>query len=323
MDDYRTRMEKRVAEKVMFIKDLPEEIMELFVEIPEEGIKYTDMLGREGIAMPLVKEGDYVDIDDKIGTYGYNNGMIAVVTPDRKTYITPSRTDVFKALDEAGYKDGGIVPLSTGGEEIQDKDIAEQIRRLKKERDKYRDRIQREDFQQRATDIATKKGISDLPEEFFRVCQKLPTEGLGTTRLGKPSSKVTSFFDPLAIMGEMDKKKMAEYVGSYNYNGGTTIFVDQNGDTWITPFTEDAEIFLEEAGYTRNTNMPAKIDSMDEFTDPNINQRYEELRKNSDIRSQEVSRYKRGQEHYEDFYKALEYMENEDLTYEPSFGYRK
>ena len=325
MDDYKTRMEKVVEQKTRSIKELPEEILEMFIEIPEEGLKYHDFMNNEGIAEPLIKEGDYVNIHRIIGNYGTNNGMMSFVTPDRKTYVGPLRSDAVEALKDAGYEEGLTVPLSAGRDEkLDDPKMEEKMQFLKIQRDEYMAKAQIEKFTQEVADIATAKGLAELPKEFYGVCQQITPEGLKTKRLGKESSKVKAFFDPLDKGFVNQRHPMKDYIGSYNYNGGTTVFVDMNGETWITPFHHDAVKFLEAAGYKRNINMPALMDNMDEFADEEISERYENLRANSKIREEEKSRFENlsPERHLEDFAKAVEYMENPDLEYSPNLGYR-
>ena len=102
------------------IVELPKALLEISLEIPQEGLETSWMGQKPERTFPV--SGDY-SIEAAMGTYTQNNGRVAFVTTEGKTYVTPFCFEARETLKAAGYKEGSLfVPLSNG-EEILDPDL--------------------------------------------------------------------------------------------------------------------------------------------------------------------------------------------------------
>lgn len=74
-----------------------------------------------------------------------------------------------------------------------------------------------------------------LPKEIYDLCIKVPYDGIKVYKSAGGQKDV------------MVSKR--GYEGRYGSNSGVLMFVDERGDTYITPFIAEASAMLEEAGY--------------------------------------------------------------------------
>lgn len=70
---------------------------------------------------------------EKVGTYDSNNGVIAFIDGEGRMRVAPATSDRYRALEEAGYRRGGIwVPFSNG-EMPTDPALREQWEKMREE----------------------------------------------------------------------------------------------------------------------------------------------------------------------------------------------
>jgi len=217
------------------IKELPQEVYDMSLLIPDEGLKTKHLYTEESVTMPVP---DF-DLKDTIGTYYQNNGRVVFVDNKGKTYVTPYCHEVRQLLSEAGYRERGLyVPLSNG-EAILDPQLSARWKELcLGARQAYEVRAA-EEKKTRIADIAKKKGISSLPEEAYRLVFEIPEDGIETVWFGDRHSVTTP-------VGDFD---LESTIGTYDQNNGRVVFVDDKGKTYVTPFCSELRAVLQQAGY--------------------------------------------------------------------------
>ena len=88
--------------------------------IPDRGMEVINRFGEIHKEYPVDTNLEGID---RIGMYGTNNGILALVNADGKTYITKGYSLV-KELEEKGFKETGIHGALSNGEEIIDPILA-------------------------------------------------------------------------------------------------------------------------------------------------------------------------------------------------------
>lgn len=95
---------------------LPEEISNIAMEIPADGLVVISADGTKKLVAPI----RYDEFGDRMGLYYDNNDIILFPDTVGKTYVSPFHNEVSEILKKAGYKKGlGFVPLSNGEQIIE------------------------------------------------------------------------------------------------------------------------------------------------------------------------------------------------------------
>ena len=217
------------------IAPLPAEIYKLTFEIPEEGIE-TLWYGEQRDITEPVSEWS---LDTAVGTYCQNNGKVVFVDDQGRTFVTPFCSEIRSVLAKAGYREGSLaVPFSNG--EIPANEIAalkwKQLCNLARQAFEKREEERKI---MRLNDLARSKRISVLPVLAYQLSFKIPKEGFETL-----------FFETdRDITRPVREWELEKVLGTYCQNNGRVVFVDDKGDTYVTPHCVEVIEILEAAGY--------------------------------------------------------------------------
>lgn len=106
------------------IHPLSKDVLDRCLKMPDDGITATNkFVNLTNTFYPIITSNFFdSNIEEKLGHYDTNNGIIVFVYIDSSTYVTRDWS-VFSALGQAGYKRGNLpVPLSSD-EEIDDSNL--------------------------------------------------------------------------------------------------------------------------------------------------------------------------------------------------------
>ena len=93
------------------LKPLPEDIKNIALEIPADGLKIINVVGEEARVNPIA----YYEFGKRMGEYYDNNGIVLFPDTVGKTYISPFYSEIIEILKNSGYRKGNApVPLSNG-----------------------------------------------------------------------------------------------------------------------------------------------------------------------------------------------------------------
>ena len=217
------------------IKELPDELYEMVLRIPSDGLKIRLFLHDDSVTNPV----PVFNLREAIGTYDQNNSRLTFVDDKGHTYVTPYCHEVRELLKANGYVEGDLyVPLSNG-EEIVDpntKDIWEKLCMGAKVSSNMR---RTEEKKVHMAEIARAKGIAELAPDIYRLTFEIPTEGIETVWYGEQ----TDITEPVS------EWSLDTAVGTYCQNNGRLVFVDDKGRTYVTPFCSEIRSVLAKSGY--------------------------------------------------------------------------
>ena len=241
------------------IVELPQALIEISLEIPESGLETSWMGQKPERTYPV---NDDYSIERTLGTYTQNNGRVSFVTPDGKTYVTPFCFEARETLKAAGYTEGSLyVPLSNG-EVPTDPEVASHWQKMcEKARELFNERVKKERLR-RCTDIAERKGVSQLPQEAYEMSLEIPEVGIPT-----------SFMGQAGIVTPISDYKLEESLGVYCQNNGRVVFVDESGKTYVTPFCPEVREMLFAAGYEEGS-LYVPLSNGEEILDPDLNAKW-------------------------------------------------
>lgn len=274
IEEHKEKMRKLSEEKR--IQPLPQQVYELCLNIPENGLM-TSWMGSEPSLTSAVREWD---VPDHMGTYCQNNGKVVFVNDEGKTFVTPYCSEIREVLEAAGYKQGSLfVPLSNG-EEIVDAKLNEQWNFMVTDaRNKFMARRKEEQLA-KFKSLAEEKGVKPLPAEAYDKSLEIPQDGLQTESLISGPQITSPVYD----------FNVPDCLGKYCQNNGRVVFVDDKGKTWVTPFCYEVSSLLRDAGY-REGSIFVPLSNGEEIKDPAIASRWESLcveaRKNLDARMEQ------------------------------------
>ncbi len=251
------RLEKLSKEKGLI--ELPAALLEISLEIPKDGLETTWMGQKPERTFPV--SSDFL-IEQAMGTYTQNNGRVAFVTADGRTFVTPFCFEARETLKAAGYKEGSLfVPLSNGEVPVNPAIAAQWQKMCEKARELFYEREEKDKLR-KCADIADKKHISSLPVEVYEMSLEIPAAGIHTSFLGQPG-----------IATPVDDYKLADALGVYCQNNGRVVFVDECGKTFVTPFCPEVRELLAQAGY-KEGSLYVPLSNGEEILDPDIAQKW-------------------------------------------------
>ena len=240
------------------MENLPDEILALCLKLNDKYNSHV-LFGENAL--------DYFEVTpEKVGTYDTNNGVIAFVTPDMSYYITPYTADIMQILVELKYRERHLsVPFSCGGKTIEDEELKRfwaglqgRARRI----NNMRELARRTEYYKQ---LMEEKGFKALPEDIYNRSLEIPENGI----LAVGNYKEDIIVQPFV---EFD---MARCMGNYNHNNGVTVFVDEKGKTYVTPF-RDIGMTLEATGY-QEKNLFVPLSNAEIIKDPKLNQQWTDL----------------------------------------------
>ena len=234
------------------IKKLDDETYALSMEVPTKGFEVSYYDTEFGFVRPVPN----FSLGHAIGTYWHNNGRLIFVNDEGKTYLSPYYHELNIKLKDAGYREDRMyVPLSNG-EEILDSALKEKWQKLclgASEATKIRISAERRDELQK---IAVSKGIKPLPYDVYKLSFFIPAAGVRTTWFEEKND----------VTYPINEWSLNIYLGSYFQNNGKLVFVDDKGDTFVTPFANEINATLRAAGY-RERSMYVPFSNGDVPTD--------------------------------------------------------
>lgn len=217
------------------IKELTQEVYDKSIEIPSKGFGVSFYDSEYNVVRPIPN----FDLGVAIGTYYHNNGKLIFVDKKGKTYLSPYYHDLSLRLKNAGYKERKMfVPLSNG-EDILDENINAKWQKLcmeANEVNKIRINLERKAELQ---NLAIVKGIKPLPLDIYKLSFYIPPKGVDTLWFGEKKD----------ITYPINEWSLKVYLGSYFHNNGKIVFVDDKGDTFVSPFASELTPALIECGY--------------------------------------------------------------------------
>ena len=272
------RQEALKIAKEKNLKSLPSSFVATkIIEIPKQGIEYKSGFG------PLI-EKPIIDIDnifddrkEYIGCYNINNGMIAYVDGQMKTYLAYYTNENIKTLKEAGYQEneGMPVPYTSMTEPVNEY-IKMNLDKIITEGRKQREIERYERKLSEAHEIANFKRLEELPKEFKEsLSLTIPEKGIEiVTFLGKETMEYP-------LIRNDDEIREREYlIGGYDVNNGKIVYVDENMVTRITYYTKEAEDLLINSGYTKE-GMYVPLSNGEEPTNKYLKEKLEWIKENS------------------------------------------
>ena len=217
------------------IKKLSNEVYECSLEIPSKGFEVSYYDNEYSMVRPIPN----FDLINHIGTYWNNNGKLVFVDDKGKTYVTPYYHNISIKLKEAGYFPNRMfVPLSNG-EEILDENLKNRWHKLCYEANEDTKRRINVERRTELQELANEKGIKQLPIDVYKLSFFIPTTGVETSWYEE--KKETTY--------PINEWSLKVYLGSYFQNNGKLVFVDDKGDTFVTPFANEITATLRDAGY--------------------------------------------------------------------------
>ena len=225
------------------VNPLPHEVYEMSLEIPHNGLNVKYYGGEISIARPIP---DF-SLNDCIGSYSENNGMVTFVDNNGKTYVSPYHHEVIELLKSYKYQEISMnVPLSNG-EEIVDSNIDDQWKKLCiGAREKTLARMA-ESRKTKFSEIARERNIDALPKDVYRLSFEIPEAGIDTIWFGEKHETTMP----------LNEWELEHAIGTYCQNNNKLVFVNEKGKTFVTPFAAEIAATLRKNGYIgRNMYVP-------------------------------------------------------------------
>jgi hypothetical protein len=200
-----------------------------------------------------------------IGKYCWNNGKVAFVTRDGSYYVTPYCFDVAEYLRANGYVEGSLFVPFSNGDVPEDETLRAEWKNLV---DGARALHDERDAQERANKCAEytrQKGLEELPEEVYGMCLQIPKEGLAYSLWGQEGRCYP-----------VDDYQLKEVLGTYCQNNGRVVFVDDKGNTYVTPFCEEIRDALSASRY-REGSIYVPLSNGEELLDPTVNAQWKNM----------------------------------------------
>lgn len=179
---------------------------------------------------------------DRVGTYNYNNGTLAIVDQDGRLQIGHGTSENMVALEQAGYQREGMwVPFSNG-ELPSDPEVRQKYIEL---RERGREKAKQETTERHLQvyrEVAEKKGIQEVEGGLWMM-----VDGIEYRHYGTETERVDVNTD-----GYNMPIRRVDQVGKYDYNNGRIAYVDGQGREWVGASTEENFDAITKAGYARS-----------------------------------------------------------------------
>ncbi len=239
----RKREQVKIMATSKHVSQLPLEIYEMSLEIPNDGLVVKHYGGETTIVRPVPE----FSLREDIGTYNDNNSIIVFVDNNGKTFISPYHHEVLEILKNNKYQHSKIyVPLSNG-EEIVDNTTNDQWKKLcLGSREMTLSRIA-ESRKQKYIEIAEIRNIGALPDDVYRLSFEIPENGIDTIWFGEKHETTMP----------LNEWELEHAIGTYCQNNDRLVFVNEKGKTYVTPFASEITATLRKSGYKgRNMYVP-------------------------------------------------------------------
>lgn len=223
---------------------------------------------------------------NQVGTYDSNNGTLAFVDEKGVMHAGHSTDANFQALEQAGYRRGGIwVPFSNG-EVPADPELRKQYTEL---REKGREVDKKANIERHLhvySETAERKGIKPVEGGLFMM-----VDGIKYRHWGNETGAIDTNTD-----GYNMAIRRVEQVGTFDSNNGRMAFVDEQGRMWVGASTNENYEAIRKAGYSNggiwvpfsNGEMPTDRATYEQLRDVLTGKHAEQLKAERIARVEEV-----------------------------------
>ena len=131
--------------------------------------------------------------------------------------------------------------------------------------------------------VAQERGITQLPPAIFAMCLKIPRRGLPVLSWqAKAIGSETHYAMPEGI-DEFGNTSYENCVGYYGTNNGRIAFVDNKGDSYVSPHMQEVEEMLIASGY-EDKGLGVYMSNGEEIVDPELASQWDALCQSVSIR---------------------------------------
>jgi len=203
---------------------------------------------------------------DTVGTYGWNNGVVAFVTPDGSYYVSPFCVEVADYLNKNGYRNAYIYVPFSNMDEPSDRIQAQAWKKLCIEAKELHNRKEKERRREEVRKIARERGIRELDPSVYEMSLQIPDTGL----------RVKHYTEEESITNPIPEFSLRNAVGTYYQNNGRVVFVDDKGETYVTPYCHEVKIQLANAGYSEGS-LFVPLSNGEEIVDEALKEKWAKL----------------------------------------------
>jgi len=223
---------------------------------------------------------------NQVGTYDSNNGTLAFVDEKGVMHAGHSTDANFQALEQAGYRRGGIwVPFSNGGVPT-DPELRKQYTELREKGRELNKRANIERHLHVYSETAERKGIKPVEGGLFMM-----VDGIEYRHWGNETGTIDTNTD-----GYNMAIRRVEQVGTFDSNNGRMAFVDEQGRMWVGASTDENYEAIRKAGYANggiwvpfsNGEMPTNRATYEQLRDVLTGKHAEQLKAERTARVEEV-----------------------------------
>jgi len=203
---------------------------------------------------------------EMIGKYGWNNGVVAFVTPNGDYYVTPYCVEVIDYLTNHGYENNYIYVPFSNSDEPSDGVKAQAWKKLCMEAKELHNQKEKERKREQVKIMAAIKHVNELPKEIYEISLEIPHNGL----------EVKHYGGEISISRPIPEFSLKESIGTYFENNGIVTFVDNNGKTFVSPYHHEVKEILKESQYQEN-DMYVPLSNGEEIIDSNIDEQWKKI----------------------------------------------
>lgn len=223
---------------------------------------------------------------EQVGTFDSNNGTVAFVDEQGVMQVGHATHENFEALEQAGYRRGGISVPFSNGEVPTDPELKRQYTELRKKGREINKQRNTEEHLRIYQQTAEKKGVKPVEDGLFVV-----VDGIEYRHFGNETGRVDVNTD-----GYNMAIRRVEQVGTYDSNNGRVAFVDEQGRMRVGTCTKENFDVLQKAGYSRggiwvpfsNGEMPTDRETYEQVRDVLTGKPAEQLKAERTVRVEEI-----------------------------------
>jgi hypothetical protein len=221
-----------------------------------------------------------------VGTYDSNNSTLAFIDEKGVMHVGHSTDENFQALEQAGYRRGGICVPFSNGEVPADPELRKQYAELREKGREINKKANIERHLHVYSETAERKGIKTVEGGLFMM-----VDGIEYRHWGNETGIIDTNTD-----GYNMAIRRVEQVGTFDSNSGRMAFVDEQGRMWVGASTDENFQALEQAGYRRggiwvpfsNGEMPTDRATYEQLRDVLTGKHAEQLKAERTARVEEV-----------------------------------
>lgn len=223
---------------------------------------------------------------NQVGTYDSNNSTLAFVDEKGVMHAGHSTDENFQALEQAGYRRGGIwVPFSNG-EVPTDPELRKQYTELREKGREINKKANVERHLHVYSETAERKGVKPVEGGLFMM-----VDGIEYRHWGNETGAIDTNTD-----GYNMAIRRVEQVGTFDSNNGRMAFVDEQGRMWVGASTDENYEAIRKAGYANggiwvpfsNGEMPTDRATYEQLRDVLTGKHAEQLKAERTARVEEV-----------------------------------